>query len=105
MVELLFADGLLPVIFATETFAIAIGLNMPAKSVIFTDVVKFDGRARRLLKPGEFRQMSGRAGRRGLDWEGHVYVMLHSDRIMRQPAEQMLTQLYTEEPSPVDSCW
>lgn len=103
MVELLFADGFLPVIFATETFAV--GLNMPAKSVIFTDVVKFDGQARRMLNAGEFRQMSGRAGRRGLDSEGHVYVMLHTDRIMRQPATEMLTKLYTEEPAPVKSCY
>ena len=103
MVELLFADGLLPVIFATETFAI--GLNMPARSVIFTDVVKFDGRARRVLNAGEFRQMSGRAGRRGLDREGHVYVMLHSDRIMKQPAAETLTKVYTEEPSAVESCY
>lgn len=103
MVELLFADGLLPVIFATETFAI--GLNMPAKSVIFTDVLKFDGRRRRPLNPSEFRQMSGRAGRRGLDFEGHVYVMLHSDTLMRQPATRVLGQLYTEEPSEVKSCY
>lgn len=103
MVELLFADGLLPVIFATETFAI--GLNMPAKSVIFTDVLKFDGRRRRPLNPSEFRQMSGRAGRRGLDFEGHVYVMLHSDTLMRQPAARVLGQLYTEEPSEVKSCY
>ena len=103
MVELLFADGLLPVIFATETFSV--GLNMPAKSVIFTDVVKFDGRCRRMLDPGEFRQMAGRAGRRGLDTEGRVYVMLHTDRIMKQPAAEMLTKLYREEPSAVKSCY
>ncbi len=103
MVELLFADGLLPVIFATETFAI--GLNMPAKSVIFTDVVKFDGRKRRALNPGEFRQMSGRAGRRGLDLEGHVYVMLHSNTLMGQNAGKVLGELYTEQPGQVKSCY
>ena len=103
MVELLFADGLLPVIFATETFAV--GLNMPAKSVVFTDLVKFDGRARRVLNAGEFRQMSGRAGRRGLDREGHVYVMLHSDQIMKEAAEEVLTKVYTEQPSAVESCY
>ena len=103
MVELLFADGLLPVIFATETFAV--GLNMPAKSVIFTDVVKFDGRTRRVLNTGEFRQMSGRAGRRGLDQRGHVYVMLHSTMILKQPAATVLGNMYTEEPSDVKSCY
>ena len=61
-------EGLLPVVFATETFAI--GLNMPAKSVIFMDLVKFDGQRRRLLNPGEFAQMAGRAGRRGKDPQG-----------------------------------
>ncbi|CAJ1351245.1 unnamed protein product [Effrenium voratum] len=103
MVELLFADGLLSVIFATETFAV--GLNMPAKSVIFTDVVKFDGRIRRALNSGEFRQMSGRAGRRGLDLRGHVYVMLHSAKILREPTATVLEQLYTEEPAEVRSCY
>ena len=101
MVELLFTDGLLPVIFATETFAV--GLNMPAKSVIFTDVVKFDGRTRRVLNTGEFRQMCGRAGRRGLDKRGHVYVMLHSTVILKQPASHILEDLYTAEPSEVKS--
>ena len=61
-------EGLLPVVFATETFAI--GLNMPAKSVIFMDLVKFDGQRRRLLNAGEFAQMAGRAGRRGKDPQG-----------------------------------
>ena len=103
MVELLFAAGLLSVIFATETFAM--GLNMPAKSVIFTDVVKFDGRARRILDSGEFRQMAGRAGRRGLDREGYVYVMLHSDRILQRPAAEMIASLYTERPPEVLSCY
>ncbi|CAE7946250.1 SKI2 [Symbiodinium sp. KB8] len=103
MVELLFAGGLLSVIFATETFAM--GLNMPAKSVVFTDVVKFDGRARRILDSGEFRQMAGRAGRRGLDREGYVYIMLHSDRILQRPAAEMIASLYTERPPEVLSCY
>ncbi|KCZ75913.1 hypothetical protein H311_03099, partial [Anncaliia algerae PRA109] len=74
IVELLFQEGLLKILFATETFSI--GLNMPAKCVIFTSVKKFDGKELRLVTPGEYIQMSGRAGRRGIDSKGIVIVML-----------------------------
>lgn len=68
IVEILFQESLLKVLFATETFSI--GLNMPAKTVVFTSLNKFDGVSRRLLTSGEYIQMSGRAGRRGLDDQG-----------------------------------
>ncbi|KAI5150315.1 ATP-dependent RNA helicase DOB1, partial [Enteropsectra breve] len=68
IVEILFQESLIKVLFATETFSI--GLNMPAKTVIFTALRKFDGTSRRLLTSGEYIQMSGRAGRRGLDEQG-----------------------------------
>lgn len=68
IVEILFQESLLKVLFATETFSI--GLNMPAKTVVFTALNKFDGVSRRLLTSGEYIQMSGRAGRRGLDDKG-----------------------------------
>ncbi|CAL1717312.1 unnamed protein product [Somion occarium] len=71
--ELLFQEGLVKVLFATETFSI--GLNMPAKTVIFTSPRKFDGREFRTLSSGEYIQMSGRAGRRGLDDKGVVFTM------------------------------
>ena len=74
-IEILFQEGLLKVLFATETFSI--GLNMPAKTVVFTDVRKFDGIKTRLLTPSEFIQMSGRAGRRGLDERGIVIMMVN----------------------------
>ena len=61
-------------LFATETFSI--GLNMPAKTVVFTSVEKFDGTSMRHLSPSEFVQMSGRAGRRGLDDRGIVIMMI-----------------------------
>ncbi|KAA8574302.1 hypothetical protein EYC84_005793 [Monilinia fructicola] len=64
-IEILFQENLIKVLFATETFSI--GLNMPAKTVVFTSVEKFDGEKMRYLTPSEFVQMSGRAGRRGLD--------------------------------------
>ncbi|EEQ82104.1 hypothetical protein NCER_101250 [Vairimorpha ceranae BRL01] len=74
IVEILFQEGLLKVLFATETFSI--GLNMPAKSVIFTSLKKFDGVKTRHLTSAEYIQMSGRAGRRGIDEKGIVVSLL-----------------------------
>lgn len=73
-IEILFQEGLIKVLFATETFSI--GLNMPAKTVVFTSVRKFDGVSQRWVSPSEFIQMSGRAGRRGLDERGIVIMMI-----------------------------
>ena len=73
-IEILFQEGLIKVLFATETFSI--GLNMPAKTVVFTSVRKFDGVSLRWVTPSEFVQMSGRAGRRGLDDRGMVIMMI-----------------------------
>lgn len=74
VIEILFQEGLIKVLFATETFSI--GLNMPAKTVVFTNVRKFDGKDFRWISGGEYIQMSGRAGRRGLDDRGIVIMML-----------------------------
>ena len=74
-IEILFQEGLIKVLFATETFSI--GLNMPAKTVVFTSVRKFDGVSQRWVTPSEFIQMSGRAGRRGLDERGIVIMMIN----------------------------
>jgi ATP-dependent RNA helicase DOB1 len=74
-IEILFQEGLIKVLFATETFSI--GLNMPAKTVVFTNVRKFDGISLRWLSSSEFIQMSGRAGRRGLDDRGIVIMMIN----------------------------
>ncbi|KAI9317209.1 rRNA-processing arch domain-containing protein [Dichotomocladium elegans] len=73
-IEVLFQENLLKVLFATETFSI--GLNMPAKTVVFTSVRKFDGKGQRWVSSGEYIQMSGRAGRRGLDERGVVIMMI-----------------------------
>lgn len=72
LVEILFSRGLIKCLFATETFAV--GVNMPTKTVIFTELSKFDGRTEkpRILRYDEFMQMSGRAGRRGKDDQGIV---------------------------------
>ncbi|KAJ1823703.1 ATP-dependent RNA helicase mtr4 [Coemansia sp. RSA 2671] len=74
VIEILFQEGLLKCLFATETFSI--GLNMPARTVVFTSVRKFDGKEFRWVMSGEYIQMSGRAGRRGLDDRGVVILML-----------------------------
>ncbi|KAK5810211.1 rRNA-processing arch domain-containing protein [Linnemannia elongata] len=74
VIEILFQEGLVKVLFATETFSI--GLNMPAKTVVFTSVRKWDGKETRWVSGGEYIQMSGRAGRRGLDERGIVIMML-----------------------------
>lgn len=76
-IEILFAKTLVKVLFATETFAM--GLNLPTKTVVFSQLRKNDGRSFRNLLPGEFTQMAGRAGRRGLDATGTVIVMAYSD--------------------------
>eukprot|EP00002_Diphylleia_rotans_P024663 TRINITY_DN4877_c0_g1_i2.p1 TRINITY_DN4877_c0_g1~~TRINITY_DN4877_c0_g1_i2.p1 ORF type:complete len:1255 (+),score=283.88 TRINITY_DN4877_c0_g1_i2:46-3810(+) len=77
MVEILFSRGVVKVLFATETFAM--GVNMPAKSVAFTSIRKHDGKEFRTLQAGEFIQMSGRAGRRGLDQTGTVLLCCWDD--------------------------
>jgi len=70
LIEVLFSRGLIKFLFATETFAV--GVNMPTRSVIFTELSKHDGKGTRVLRYDEFMQMSGRAGRRGKDPEGYV---------------------------------
>ena len=75
VIEILFGEGLIKVLFATETFAM--GLNMPARTVVFTSVRKFDGKDFRSITSGEYIQMSGRAGRRGKDDKGLVFLMFN----------------------------
>uniref|UniRef100_A0A8C8SWU6 Ski2 like RNA helicase n=1 Tax=Pelusios castaneus TaxID=367368 RepID=A0A8C8SWU6_9SAUR len=73
VVEMLFSKGLVKILFATETFAM--GVNMPARTVVFDSVRKHDGAGFRDLLPGEYIQMAGRAGRRGLDTTGMVIIL------------------------------
>jgi len=81
MIEILFGKGYIKLLFATETFAV--GINMPTKTVIFSSLTKYDGKGFRLLKPHEYTQMAGRAGRRGLDVKGNIF---HIDNIYRDKA-------------------
>lgn len=71
-VELAFAEGLVRVVFATET--LALGVNLPARSVVIDKLTKFTGDGHDLLTPAQFTQLTGRAGRRGIDDEGHAIV-------------------------------
>lgn len=73
LVEILFAQTLVKVLFATETFAM--GLNLPTRTVVFSGYRKHDGHSFRNLHPGEYTQMAGRAGRRGLDTVGSVIIV------------------------------
>jgi ATP-dependent RNA helicase HelY len=72
IVEELFQRKLLKVVFATET--LALGVNMPARTVVIEKLEKFNGEARVQLTPGEYTQLTGRAGRRGIDVEGHAVI-------------------------------
>ncbi|MEV0292019.1 RNA helicase [Nocardia sp. NPDC050710] len=72
-VEELFVRGLVRAVFATET--LALGINMPARTVVLERLVKFNGESHAELTPGEYTQLTGRAGRRGIDVEGHAVVL------------------------------
>ena len=87
VIEILFQEGLIKALFATETFSM--GLNMPAKTVVFTNVQKFDGTTSRWISSGEYIQMSGRAGRRGLDDRGVVILMV-DEKMEPEIAKAML---------------
>ena len=72
-VEACFAEALVKVVFATET--LALGINMPARCVVIEEVTKFGGRGHQELTPGEYTQLTGRAGRRGIDDIGYAAVL------------------------------
>ena len=97
IVELLFQRGLVKVLFATETFAM--GVNMPARSVVFSSIRKHDGHGFRELLPGEYTQMSGRAGRRGLDATG-VVIINAADQL---PETAVLHKMLLGQPTKLSS--
>ncbi|CAG9938570.1 unnamed protein product [Clonostachys rosea f. rosea IK726] len=86
-IEILFQESLIKVLFATETFSI--GLNMPAKTVVFTQLTKWDGIKNRPLTSSEYIQMAGRAGRRGLDARGLV-IMMVDDKLEPETAKEIV---------------
>ena len=73
--EYLFQKGLLKLIFATET--LSVGINMPAKSVVLEKMDKWNGSTHEMLSPAEFTQLTGRAGRRGIDVDGEAIIAFH----------------------------
>jgi ATP-dependent RNA helicase HelY len=84
-VEELFTAGLVKAVFATET--LALGINMPARTVVLERLVKYNGEQHMPLTPGEYTQLTGRAGRRGIDVEGHAVVLWHPGDNTAEPAE------------------
>jgi superfamily II RNA helicase len=90
LVEVLFAEGIIKVLYATETFAV--GINMPAKSVAFSSVYKYDGVNFRYLFTKEYFQMAGRAGRRGIDKQGDVFVMIDRNKDDLKRIQKMQTK-------------
>jgi len=91
-VEILFSRGLIRVVFATET--LALGINMPARSVVLERLNKWNGETHADVTPGEYTQLTGRAGRRGIDVEGHGVVLWQPGLDPRQVAGLASTRTY-----------
>ncbi|MDX6371754.1 MAG: ATP-dependent helicase HelY, partial [Nocardioidaceae bacterium] len=92
IVEELFVRGLCKVVFATET--LALGINMPARTVVIEKLTKWNGEAHADITPGEYTQLTGRAGRRGLDVEGHGVVLWQPGMNPREVAGLASTRTY-----------
>ena len=91
-VEELFEAGLVKVVFATET--LSLGINMPAKTVVIEDLWKFQGERHELVTPGEYTQLTGRAGRRGIDALGHAVVVYQRQVPFERVAGLAATRTY-----------
>ncbi len=92
VVEELFLIGLVKAVFATET--LALGINMPARSVVLEKLVKWNGETHADITPGEYTQLTGRAGRRGIDVEGHAVVLWQPGLDPRHVAGLASTRTY-----------
>jgi ATP-dependent RNA helicase HelY len=91
-VEQLFTEGLVRVVFATET--LSLGINMPARTVVIEDLWKFSGEHHELLTPGEYTQLTGRAGRRGIDEIGYAVVLYQTQVPFERVAGLASTRTY-----------
>jgi len=98
MVELLFARGFIKILFCTETMSV--GINLPVKTAIFTDVTKFNGDIVRMLYSHEYTQAGGRAGRLGLDTVGHV---IHLNNLFRNVDTFSYKQMMNGKPQVLTS--
>ena len=92
IIEDLFQQGYLKAVFATET--LALGINMPARSVVLERLTKWNGETHAEITPGEYTQLTGRAGRRGIDHEGHAIVVWHNGLDPRSLAGLASTRTY-----------
>jgi ATP-dependent RNA helicase HelY len=92
VVEELFQQGLIKCVFATET--LALGINMPARSVVLEKLTKWNGETHADITPGEYTQLTGRAGRRGIDVEGHGVVVWHQGLQPQELAGLAATRTY-----------
>lgn len=93
MIELLYSKGYIKILFATETFSV--GVNMPTKTVLFTDISKYDGKQMRILYPHEYTQMAGRAGRRNIDNVGYV---IHLNNLFTNTEKTTYLQMMKGKP-------
>lgn len=98
VVEVLFQQKLLPVCVCTET--LSAGINLPARSVVLTTLVKGPRGRKRLIDPGSAQQMFGRAGRPQFDTVGYVYALAHEDDVKLAKWQQRMEQLPEEDKSP-----
>jgi superfamily II RNA helicase len=98
IVEILFAKGYIKMLFATES--VAIGLNLPVKTCIFTDIYKHDGNCMRVLQAHEYSQSSGRAGRLGIDTVGHV---IHLNNLFRDISASAYKTMMNGQPQTLTS--
>ncbi|MCP4652955.1 MAG: DEAD/DEAH box helicase [Candidatus Omnitrophica bacterium] len=103
IIERLFTTGLIKLIFTTETFAL--GINMPAKTVTFDNLVKYYGTHTGYIKTRDFYQMAGRAGRRGSDKEGFVFSKINPNKITIPSLEKIIYGNYEPIHSQLNSCY
>ena len=84
-VEILYSKGLIKILFATTSFSI--GLNMPTRTVVFTDITKYNNGKKEILSSSEYLQMCGRAGRRGKDDKGYIFILINDKNISLEPTK------------------
>jgi len=102
MIEILFSKGYIKLLFATETFSV--GINMPTRSVLFTSMKKFSNKGFRFIKSHEYTQMSGRAGRRGIDKKGYIFHLTNFYGIQNsQPPVQIMREIFSSKPAIMES--
>lgn len=98
MIEIMFSEGYVKLLFATETFAV--GINMPTKTVLFTNLMKYSNNGFRYVYSHEYTQMAGRAGRRGLDKIGHV---IHLSNLFEIPDIHTYNSIMSGKPQTLKS--